>query len=86
MKYEIMNCENGEFRVGKHTIRDVHPVGVVPFPEVLIRSSNVCMAKIGLRMGKEELHQSLRQYGFGAQTGVELKRGGSRDSQVVERF
>ncbi len=62
---EMMDCGTGEFRVGKFTIKDVHPVGRVQFPQVLIRSSNVCMVKVGLRLGKERLHDGLERAGFG---------------------
>ncbi len=70
---ERMNCESsGRYRVGKHFIRDVHPVGEATFSDVLVRSSNICMAKLGQRLGKGALSAALRNYGFGATTGVEL--------------
>ena len=69
---EIMDCESGSFRVGKHTIRDVHPVGVVSLRDVLVRSSNICMAKIGARLGAAKLHAALETLGLGATTGAEL--------------
>ena len=69
---ETMDCESGRYQVGKHTIRDVHPVGVVQFPEMLIRSSNICMTKIGQRLGGKKLHAALRDFGFGRATGIEL--------------
>lgn len=68
-----MNCEaSGRYQVGKHVVRDVHPVGEVHFPDVLVRSSNICMAKIGQKLGKAALSEALERYGFGAPTGVEL--------------
>ena len=69
---ELINCENGKYKVGKHWIRDVHPVPTVPFSDVLVRSSNVGIAKIGQRLGKENLAQTLKQFGFGRPTGIEL--------------
>ena len=69
---ETMNCENGRYHVGKYIVKDVHPIGVVSFRDVLVRSSNVCMTKIGQRMGKEKLHEALRYFGFGDVTGIEL--------------
>ncbi|MCC6952891.1 MAG: penicillin-binding protein 2 [Deltaproteobacteria bacterium] len=69
---EVMDCENGRYKVGPHIVRDVHPVGVVPFSEVLVRSSNVCMAKVGQRLGKRGLLDFLGKFQFGQKTGIEL--------------
>jgi len=69
---ELMDCENGKFKVGRHTIRDVHGVGVVPFEEVLVRSSNVGMTKVGRRLGAKRLYESLVQMGFGKLSRIEL--------------
>ncbi len=69
---ESMNCENGSYTVGRNRIRDVHPVGVVSLTEVLVRSSNICMAKVGQRMGRVRLRDSLKRFGFGSASGVEL--------------
>lgn len=70
---ENIDCENGRFQIGKHTIRDVHPSGVLSFGEVLVRSSNICMAKMGIRMGKNRLFSSLRDFGFGSTTEIQLQ-------------
>lgn len=69
---EKMDCEMGGLRVGKHRIRDVHPVGIASVRDVLVRSSNVCSAKLGMRLGKYRLGEGLKQFGFGAPTGIEL--------------
>ncbi|MCB0345581.1 MAG: penicillin-binding protein 2 [Bdellovibrionales bacterium] len=69
---DMMNCENGSYRFGGRTIHDVHPVGRVPFREAIIRSSNICMAKVAERLGKERLWRELSQFGFGKRTGIEL--------------
>ncbi len=70
---ESIDCENGRYQIGKHTIRDVHPSGVLSFGEVLVRSSNICMAKMGMRMGKARLYSGLTAFGFGAPTKIELQ-------------
>ncbi|MBI2373545.1 MAG: transpeptidase family protein [Deltaproteobacteria bacterium] len=66
------DCEMGRWHVASRTIRDTHPHGVLTVPEVLKVSSNICTAKIGLRMGRESLHSWARRFGFGEPTGVEL--------------
>jgi cell division protein FtsI (penicillin-binding protein 3) len=62
---ELINCENGRFPFSKHTIKDVHPSGVIPFYDVVVRSSNIGMTKVGIRMGSGRLYSYLRKFGFG---------------------
>ena len=69
---EIIDCEMGHYEFAGHIIRDTHPVGAVPFPEVLIRSSNIGMTKVGMRLGKEKLFHSISEFGFGKYPGVQL--------------
>jgi cell division protein FtsI (penicillin-binding protein 3) len=61
----MINCENGRFPFSKHTIKDVHPSGIIPFYDVVVRSSNIGMTKVGIRMGSERLYSYLRRFGFG---------------------
>jgi cell division protein FtsI (penicillin-binding protein 3) len=70
---QMMDCENGRFAVGRHVIKDVHPSGVISFGDVLVRSSNVCMAKMGIALGQDRLFEGLTDLGIGQQTGVEIK-------------
>ncbi len=71
-KDERFDCENGRWRVGRHTIHDSHPHGVLTPGEILRVSSNVCSGKIGIAMGGDELAQTYRDFGFGSRTGIEL--------------
>jgi len=68
----VLNCENGQYHVGSNVIRDVHPSGMLSFGDVLVRSSNICMAKIGAKMGKSRLYEGLTSLGFGEPSAVEL--------------
>ncbi|HMO17807.1 MAG TPA: penicillin-binding protein 2 [Oligoflexia bacterium] len=70
---EIINCENGRMSVGKHTIRDVHPMPPVSFEQIIVRSSNIGMAKLGFRLGKERLYNSLKEFGFGEKSNVGIE-------------
>lgn len=67
---EIVDCERGRYRVGRHIIKDVHPIAAVPFYEVVVRSSNIGMTKIGERMGKDLLYRYLKDFGFGESSGL----------------
>jgi len=40
--------------------------------EILVNSSNIGMAKVGQRMGKEKLYNGLKLFGFGKETGIDL--------------
>lgn len=62
---ENIDCEKGSYRVGRHIINDVHPSSILPVSQVVVRSSNIGMTKVGQRMGKERLYEALHQFGFG---------------------
>lgn len=65
-------CENGKFKIGKHTINDTSPHAELTLTEVIAKSSNIGMAKIAQAMGKLELEDSLRRFGMGTRSGVEF--------------
>jgi len=67
---ESIDCENGSFFFAKHFIKDVHPVSIVSFKDVIVRSSNIGMSKIGARLGAESLFTYLKAFGFGESTGL----------------
>ncbi|MCB0360142.1 MAG: penicillin-binding protein 2, partial [Bdellovibrionales bacterium] len=70
---ERLDCEaSGRYRVGPHIVRDVHPVGIGTLRDVLVRSSNICMAKLGQRLGARSLYRALRDFGLGQSTEIEL--------------
>jgi len=73
-KYEKIFCENGSYsgkgfgRIGEYR----RGFGDLTVKEILINSSNIGMAKIGQRLGKDRLYDGLRLFGFGRKTGIEL--------------
>jgi len=75
---EKIFCENKPYS-GKHngksfgTIREYKEYfGDLTVREILMKSSNIGMAKIGQRLDKERLYEGLRLFGFGEKTGIEL--------------
>jgi cell division protein FtsI (penicillin-binding protein 3) len=62
---DLINCENGRYPFSKHTIKDVHPSGTIPFHDVVVRSSNIGMTKVGIKMGSDRLYSYLKKFGFG---------------------
>lgn len=69
---ERIGCENGRYAVGRRTIRDAHPHGVLSFSDVIAQSSNIGCAKIAERLGTERFGTFVRNLGFGMPTGVDL--------------
>ena len=67
-----MDCESGSYRVGPHTVRDVHPQAVLSMKDVLVRSSNICMSKIGQKLGAKRLGEVVKAFGFGEPVRIEL--------------
>ncbi|MFQ5572147.1 MAG: penicillin-binding transpeptidase domain-containing protein [Rhodothermales bacterium] len=54
------------------TMRDTHAYGEIPFAEVIVKSSNVGMAKTAAQMEKGDLYQYARNMGFGQPTWIDL--------------
>lgn len=71
-KHEKLDCENGRMRIGRYTIRDDHPHKWLTAKGVMKYSSNICTAKLAMRVGKKRLHQYMRKFGFGTRTNIGL--------------
>jgi len=69
---ESIFCENGAWTVGRRTLHDAHGYGSLTFQEIVQKSSNIGMAKLGSRMGNDRLYHAVRSFGFGTQTGIDL--------------
>jgi len=67
-----IDCGNGSLAIGAHVIHDHAPLGWVGASKVLAASSNVGAARIGARLGKQGLSDTLAAFGFGERTGVGL--------------
>ena len=66
-------CENGIFRApGGRILHDHHAMGTLSFVQVVGKSSNIGMAKIGLMLGARGVYRAARSFGFGRRTGIEL--------------
>jgi len=72
MSDELLDCENGVYRVGSRVLHDHHGYGALSVTDVLVKSSNIGMAKIGERLGIAELHRCVTAFGFGKPTGTSL--------------
>jgi cell division protein FtsI (penicillin-binding protein 3) len=69
---EVIDCQMGSIKIGRHVFHDHHPYGLLTFTQILENSSNVGAAKLGLRLGEQRLHEALRRFGFGSRSGIDL--------------
>src|SRR5262249_57049018 len=65
-------CEKGHYGFAGHTIHDHHGYGWLTFPEIFQVSSNIGATKIGEQLGAKAYYQTLRAFGIGGTTGVDL--------------
>jgi hypothetical protein len=65
-------CENGSYRYAGRVLHDAHKHGWLTVPEVLKYSSNIGASKISERMDPERYYDTIRSFGFGTKTGIEL--------------
>jgi cell division protein FtsI (penicillin-binding protein 3) len=66
------DCLMGRMMVGKYSIHDTHPHGILTVAEVFKFSSNIGATKIARKLGRDGLADALARFGFGKPTGVGL--------------
>jgi cell division protein FtsI (penicillin-binding protein 3) len=71
---EMFFCYNGVYKVngGRRVIRDSHSYGNLSVSDIVVHSSNIGMAQLGLRIKKHRLHRYLKDFAFGEKTGIQL--------------
>lgn len=67
-----LDCEMGGITLFGVHISDHKRFGRLTVQQVLARSSNVGAIKIGQRVGATGLYETIRRFGFGARTGIDL--------------
>src|SRR5208337_4536319 len=55
-----------------HVIHDHKPYADLSLTDVVVNSSDVGAIKLGLRLGQDRLYESIRRFGFGNKTDIEL--------------
>ncbi len=66
------NCEGGEYAFAGKVIKDWEQFGLLNFSQIIEQSSNVGVIKIAQEVGQKNLYRYSRDYGFGAQTNINL--------------
>lgn len=68
----VFDCGMGKLVVGKDVVRDAHPHGKLSVADIVKVSSNIGAARVEAKLGKEKVHEDLRAFGFGGQSGIDL--------------
>ncbi|MBI5369507.1 MAG: penicillin-binding protein 2 [Planctomycetes bacterium] len=65
-------CEHGVYRIGRRTLHDHHPYGTLSLIEIIAKSSNIGMAKLGFMLKRQGMTDTVHRYGFGTSSGIGL--------------
>ena len=66
------DCEQGHFAFAGKILHDHEPFGLLTTEGIITKSSNIGAAKIGIKLGEQNLYQYAWNFGFGQRTGVLL--------------
>lgn len=81
------DCEKGAWALNtKVTIHDHEPEGTLSLSGVMERSSNIGMAKIGLKLGVENFYLYVKSFGFGTKTGLGFYGESPGILRPIERY
>ncbi len=83
---ETIDCEMGGIRLAGVRISDHHPFGELTARQIMAKSSNVGAIKLGLAAGREQLFGTIRKFGFGQPTGIDLPSESSGILRPLERW
>jgi cell division protein FtsI/penicillin-binding protein 2 len=70
--YETFDCSATAIDVVGGPIRDHKPYGILSFSQIISESSNIGTIQIGRRVGADLLYKTIKDFGFGEPTGIEL--------------
>jgi cell division protein FtsI (penicillin-binding protein 3) len=72
---DMIDCQGGQITLAGRVIHDDKSdrgLGVVSVSTALARSSDVAAVKLALKVGPDKFYDSIRAFGFGSRSGVEL--------------
>jgi cell division protein FtsI (penicillin-binding protein 3) len=69
---EVLDCGNGRIEISGTVINDHAAFDRLTFAEAVTKSSDIGMIRVAQRLGRENFARYVRDFGFGAPTGVEL--------------
>ena len=69
---DLVDCQMGQILVAGRLIHDWNTFGVLSVREILEHSSDVGAIKVALRLGAPRFYDTIRAFGIGQPTGIEL--------------
>lgn len=69
---KVMNCKEGSLRIGKKVIPNPVDKDMLDAQGILKFSNNVCMATIGMDLGKQGMMEMIQNFGFDQKTGIDF--------------
>ncbi len=69
---EIIDCGNGFIEINGIRINDHAVFSSLSFKDVIAKSSDIGVIRVAQRVGPEKFHTAMRNFGFGARTGIGL--------------
>ena len=69
---EVLDCGNGVIEIAGTTINDHAVFDKLTFKDAVARSSDIGMIRVAQRVGRENFSRYMRDFGFGAPTGIDL--------------
>ncbi len=69
---EIIDCGNGFIEINGVRINDHAVFSSLTFQDVIAKSSDIGVVRVAHRIGEEKFYTAMKQFGFGARTGIGL--------------
>jgi len=69
---DTFDCEHGHFAYAGRVLHDHEAYGNLTTEGIIMKSSNIGAAKIGIKLGERSLYDYICDYGFGQSTGIPL--------------
>jgi cell division protein FtsI/penicillin-binding protein 2 len=69
---DIFDCEHGHFFYAGRMLHDHESYGLLSVENIITKSSNIGAAKIGIRLGQEQLYEYIHDFGLNERTGIPL--------------
>jgi len=69
----LVETSPGYISFGSRVIHDTHMYGLIPFTDVIVKSSNVGAIKVGMKLGAQTLGQYIARFGFGQTLGPDFR-------------
>lgn len=80
------DCEHGRFLFAGRQLHDHESYGILSVEHIIMKSSNIGAAKVGIQMGAERLYEHIVEYGLTERTGIPLPGESSGNVHSVKNW